>query len=109
VAFAIVYSERAQEAIAAMNARDRSIVLDGIREQLSDEPLRETRNRKPIQPSPRVLALGITWELRVAGVWRVFYGVEAHTVTVTIIEIARKGRENTEEVLARHDEEEEKP
>jgi mRNA-degrading endonuclease RelE of RelBE toxin-antitoxin system len=97
--FQIRYSEAAQEAIAAMTARERSIVLSGIREQLSHEPTRETRNRKPMRASPRVLAIGATWELRIAGVWRVFYSVDEAIVTVDVIDIARKGRETTDQVL----------
>ena len=63
----------------------------------------------PLRPSPRIVALGITWELRIAGVWRVFYSVDAEIVIVDVIDIARKGRETTEEVLAsREDEDEEK-
>jgi hypothetical protein len=37
VAFLIRYGERAQQAIGAMSARDRAIVLAGIREQLVEE------------------------------------------------------------------------
>src|SRR5262249_6169034 len=106
VPFAIRYGSSAQAAIAAMSARDRSIVLRAIRDQLSEEPLRETRNRKPMRPTPRVVALGITWELRVAGVWRVFYSVDAEIVTVDVIDIARKGRETTDQLLGPEDDEE---
>ena len=52
------------------------------------------------------MALGITWELRVAGVWRVFYSIESETVTVNVIDISRKGRQTTEDVLAAEDDEE---
>ena len=83
-----------------MNAGERAIVLEGIRGQLTDEPLRQTRNRKPMRPSPGVQALGISWEVRIAGVWRVFYSVDAEIVTVNVIDISRKGRETTEEILA---------
>jgi prevent-host-death family protein len=64
-----------------MGARDRSTVLAGIREQLSEEPLRETRSPKPMRPTPKVVALGITWELRIAAIWRVFYSVDTDVVT----------------------------
>lgn len=98
--YLIRYGPSAQAAIAVMSARDRSIVLRGVREQLSQDPLRETRNRKPLRPTPAVVALGISWELRLAGVWRVFYSVDVEIVTVDVIDIARKGRETTEWVLA---------
>jgi len=105
--FVIRYGASAQVAIAAMTARDRSIVLAAIREQLSDEPLQETRNRKPMRPTPRVVALGITWELRIAGSWRAFYSVDAEIVTVDVIDIVRKGRGTTEQALASMDDDEE--
>ena len=105
MAFLIMYGPSAQAAIAAMSARDRTIVLSAIREQLSEEPLRETRNRKPMRPSPRIVALGITWELRIAGVWRAFYSVDAEIVTVDVVDIARKGRETTDTVLGSPDDE----
>lgn len=105
MAFLIRYGSSAQAAIAAMSARDRTIVLSAIREQLSEEPLHETRNRKPMRPSPRIVALGITWELRVVGVWRVFYSVDAEIVTVDVVDVARKGREATEAVLGSGDDE----
>jgi mRNA-degrading endonuclease RelE of RelBE toxin-antitoxin system len=98
--YLIRYGASAQSAIRAMTARDRSTVLAGIRADLSDNPLHETRNRKPLRPTPAVLALGITWELRIAGVWRVFYSVDSEIVTVDVIQIARKGRETTEQLLA---------
>jgi hypothetical protein len=99
VSFLILYSQRAQEVIAAMTARDRSIVIAGIRKQLAEEPLRETRNRKPMRVSPRVAALGITWELRIAGTWRVFFSVDGELASVTVIDIIRKDREMTEKIL----------
>jgi mRNA-degrading endonuclease RelE of RelBE toxin-antitoxin system len=105
MAFLIRYGPSAQAAIAAMSARDRTIVLSAIREQLSEEPLHETRNRKPMRQSPRIVALGITWELRIAGVWRVFYSVDAEVVTVDVVDIARKGRETTDAVLGSDDDE----
>jgi mRNA-degrading endonuclease RelE of RelBE toxin-antitoxin system len=106
--FRIRYGVAAQAAISAMTARDRTIVIAGIREQLSHEPLRQTRNRKPMRPSPRIVALGVTWELRIAGVWLVFYSVDEETVTVDVIDVARKGRATTEQVLALDDDDEEK-
>ena len=52
------------------------------------------------RPTAAVVALGITWELRIAGVWRVFYSVDSEIMTVDVIHIARKGRETTEQLLA---------
>jgi hypothetical protein len=58
-----------------------------------------------MRPSSRIVALGITWELRVAGVWCVFYSVDVEIVTVDVVDVARKGRETTDAVLGLDDEE----
>jgi hypothetical protein len=55
--------------VAALTARDRSAVIDAVDDQLSHEPLTETRNRKLLRPNPIA-----SWELRV-GALRVFYDV----------------------------------
>ena len=70
-----------------MTTRDRTTVLDAIRRQLLHEPLKETRNRKPLRPNPIA-----PWELRV-GHLRVFYevaGVESGVVR--ILAVGRKRR-----------------
>lgn len=57
--------------------------------QLSHEPLRKTRNRKPLRPNPLA-----PWELR-AGALRIFYEVdaeEAGMVNVLAIGIKRGNR-----------------
>ncbi len=46
------------------------IVLDTVDEQLTHQPMVETRNRKPMRPNPLA-----PWELRI-GVLRVYYDVE---------------------------------
>jgi mRNA-degrading endonuclease RelE of RelBE toxin-antitoxin system len=53
---------------------EQQIVRDGMRTQLSDEPLVETRNRKPLRKNPLA-----PWELRV-GDFRVFYEVKTEGV-----------------------------
>ena len=55
--------------MAALTARQRSIVLAGIEEQLRHEPNVETRNRKIMEPN-----LFATWELRLHNL-RVYYDV----------------------------------
>ena len=52
VAYEIRFSESAEEHFAQLTARERSIVVGAIRTQLRHEPLRETRNRKPLRPNP---------------------------------------------------------
>ena len=48
-------------------ARQRSMVLDGVEEQLMHEPTVETKNRKPMRPNPVA-----PWELRIDPL-RVYY------------------------------------
>ena len=50
-----------------LTARDRATAITAIQRQLSHEPLKETRNRKPLRPNPIA-----PWELRVRQL-RVFY------------------------------------
>ena len=45
--------------LQVFTARDRKTSLDGIEEQLSHEPLVETKNRKPMRPNHLA-----PWELR---------------------------------------------
>jgi hypothetical protein len=46
--FDICFTESAMVDIAWFQARDRRIVFDGIQQQLADEPVVETRNRKKL-------------------------------------------------------------
>lgn len=65
--------ELTEDATADLNwfrVHERRIILDGIKTNLSYEPLIETCYRKPLEENP----LG-SWELRVQK-YRVFYGVE---------------------------------
>jgi mRNA-degrading endonuclease RelE of RelBE toxin-antitoxin system len=71
VAYRIRFAESAEEHFAQLTARQQAIVLDAAKVQLRYEPLRETRNRKPLRPNPLA-----PWELRV-GSLRVFYEVDA--------------------------------
>lgn len=67
--YEIEFTQRADEHLAALTARQRSIVLAGIEEQLRHEPNVETRNRKVMEPN-----LLATWELRLHNL-RVYYDV----------------------------------
>ena len=68
--YRIEYSPEAEEHLRFLTARQRATVLDGVDEQLIQEPMVETRNRKPMRPNP----LG-PWELRIGNL-RVYYDVE---------------------------------
>jgi mRNA-degrading endonuclease RelE of RelBE toxin-antitoxin system len=59
----------AKEHLRDLTARERALVLSAVDDQLLDEPVRPTRNRKPMRKNPLAL-----WELRV-GHLRVFYDV----------------------------------
>ena len=68
--YAVKYSPETVEHMEALTARQRTIVLDGVDEQLRDQPTVETKNRKPM----RANALA-PWELRI-GDLRVYYEVQ---------------------------------
>ncbi len=53
-----------------LTARQQTIVLDTVEEQLAHQPTLETRNRKPMRPNPLA-----PWELRVGNL-RVYYDVQ---------------------------------
>ncbi len=58
--FEIEYSPETENHLRALTARQRAIILDSVDRQLVDEPLKETRNRKPMRPNPVA-----PWELRI--------------------------------------------
>jgi len=65
----IEYSPDAENHLRAQTARQRTIVLDGVDEQLNNQPTVKTRNRKPMRPDSRS-----PWGLRI-GTLRVYYDV----------------------------------
>jgi len=69
----------------SLTRAERVRVLDAVERQLLNEPLRETRNRKPLRPNPIA-----PWELRV-GPMRVFYEVAPGRV-VRVLAVGKKGR-----------------
>ncbi len=79
MAYSVRFAASAEEDFAQLSARQRSIVLDAVRKQLLHEPVRETRNRKPLRPNPLA-----PWELR-AGALRVFYELDAEDAGVVNI------------------------
>jgi mRNA-degrading endonuclease RelE of RelBE toxin-antitoxin system len=79
MAYKILYSPSAEEHLQALTARERSIVLDSVEEQLAHEPMNETRNRKPMRPNPIA-----PWELR-CGQLRVYYDVQEKPEPAVIV------------------------
>jgi len=85
MAYEIKFAESVKDQLTAFAARDRSKVLAAIEAQLVHEPLKKTRNRKPLRPNPLA-----PWELRV-GKLRVFYDVaEAELKSVYIVAVGEK-------------------
>jgi mRNA-degrading endonuclease RelE of RelBE toxin-antitoxin system len=88
VPYRIRFTESAENHFAQL-ARQQAIVVDAVKVQSKNEPLRETRNRKQLRPNPLA-----PWELRV-GLLRVFYevdGLEPDLVNVLAIGI-KKGNQ----------------
>ena len=79
--YTFAFTDSAMEDVRYLTKAAQTMVLSEIEVQLLNEPLKETRNRKPLRPN----ALA-DWELR-AGVYRVFYDVDdaAHVVKVKAI------------------------
>jgi mRNA-degrading endonuclease RelE of RelBE toxin-antitoxin system len=92
----IEFADEAVEEIEALRPYDAERILDAIEASLRHEPMRISRQRRPVYPIGLPTKVGITWELRV-GEYRVFYDVEGNGVIV--IRIVRKGRRTTEESL----------
>lgn len=83
----IQFAASVKRHLEALTARERSVVLGAIERQLSNEPLVETRNRKPLRPNPIA-----PWELRI-GQLRVFYEVASGDPgVVRILAIGKKLR-----------------
>jgi mRNA-degrading endonuclease RelE of RelBE toxin-antitoxin system len=76
--FEIVFTESALADMGFLKKTDQKVVLDAIEQQLTKEPLVQTRNRRPLRPNDLS-----AWEVRV-GSHRVFYDVDAVTQKVTV-------------------------
>lgn len=69
MAYEIVFADSVKAHLQVLTVGQRATVLVAIERRLTNEPLTETRNRKPLRPNPIA-----PWELRV-GTLRVFYDV----------------------------------
>jgi mRNA-degrading endonuclease RelE of RelBE toxin-antitoxin system len=76
--FEIVVTESAVEDLRSVKKRDQKIILDAVEEQLTAEPLSQTRNRKPLRPNDLS-----AWEMG-AGSFRVFYDVDEAAAKVVV-------------------------
>jgi hypothetical protein len=90
-AYEIQFANEVDEHLAALTARQAATVFDAVIEQLSHEPTRKTRNRKPMDRDKR--AFVAPWELRV-GDLRVYYSVKENPrPSVVIVAVGIKVRE----------------
>lgn len=65
-------------------AYDRKTIVTQIRDQLTDQPHIETKNRKRLRETPMA-----SWELRI-GKFRVFYEIDEDDPVVSVISIGHK-------------------
>jgi mRNA-degrading endonuclease RelE of RelBE toxin-antitoxin system len=82
--YRIEVTEEAQTDLRYYTAFERKIITSEIRAQLSEQPLEETKNRKPLRENPIA-----TWELRI-GRFRAFYDVDEDTQTASIVSVGHK-------------------
>jgi len=87
--FQLIYDPEVMTHLERIDRRFYPLIRDTIQEQLSFEPTRETRNRKPLT-GPTVL--GSAWELRFGpgNRFRVFYRVDASRREVHVLAIGFK-------------------
>jgi mRNA-degrading endonuclease RelE of RelBE toxin-antitoxin system len=87
LAYIVEYSPEVERHLRQFTARQQRTVIDTIDRQLFNQPNVETRNKKPMRPSPVA-----PWELRI-GNFRVYYEIsEEPEATVTILAIGVKER-----------------
>ena len=85
--YQIEFAKAVKSHLDVLTAGRRSTVLGAIEKQLTNEPCKETRNRKPLRPNPVA-----PWELRVQQM-RVFYEVnEGPPPVVQILAVGFKTR-----------------
>ena len=96
----IEFSEVVLRDLSALRAFDRKRVLDGIEEQLSREPSKESRHRKILRGLlPSFEAILPIWQLAL-GEYRVFYDVNEEGRKVYVRAVRRKPpHKTTEEIL----------
>jgi mRNA-degrading endonuclease RelE of RelBE toxin-antitoxin system len=82
--FEVVFTPSALDDLGFFKKAEQRVILDAVEEQLTAQPLVETRNRKPLRPNDFS-----SWELRVRS-HRVFYDVEEEEGKVLIKAVGRK-------------------
>jgi len=106
VSYLILLSPVVDAQLESLRAFDHARIIEAIENNLLHQPLTATRNRKPLDPVPPLLAkaalsilaeVDAVWELRVVP-WRVAYAVEGKVVHV--LWIFRRGAESTDDALS---------
>jgi len=88
VIYAVEFAACVRDHLDALTVPARSAALRAIERHLLREPLRETRNRKPLRPNPMA-----PWESRV-GKLRVFYEMApGDPDVVRILAVGKKDRD----------------
>ena len=87
--FTISYAPETYTHLDRIELKYHRLVAATIKEQLSHTPVRETRNRKPLEDPA---SFGATWELRFGpkNSFRVFYDVNHEENTVFVLAIGEK-------------------
>jgi mRNA-degrading endonuclease RelE of RelBE toxin-antitoxin system len=98
--YQITYVESFADDLKSLQAGQRKQILDRIERQLTHEPTRQTRNRKPLAGLvPPWEYVEPVWELRI-GEYRVFYDADETAAVVIIRAIRHKPpHKTTEEIL----------
>jgi mRNA-degrading endonuclease RelE of RelBE toxin-antitoxin system len=84
MAFAIILTKSALADLGDFRKFDQQRLRDAVGEQLTVQPLQETRNRKHLRPNELA-----EWELRV-GEFRVFYDVDETEERVKVVAVGYK-------------------
>jgi mRNA-degrading endonuclease RelE of RelBE toxin-antitoxin system len=84
MSYRIEITDDAKADLLCFDAYERKIILTGIKEQLTHEPFKETKNRKRLRDNPIA-----PWELRI-GKYRIFYELNDNVITVVIIAAGMK-------------------
>jgi len=77
--FRVKFTPNAQAHLRSFKKFEQQKIVDAIKQQLLNEPLTKTQNRKPLRNNPLS-----RWELRVEK-YRVFYDVEIDVVEIKAI------------------------
>lgn len=88
-AYRVEYDPEAEDDLEYYRGRGSARVLGAVKQQLQYEPLRRTRNRKPLDPNPLA-----AWELRVVP-FRVLYDVNEERRVVYVRAVVYKERAKT--------------